>query len=58
MKNAGQMAKSLKNVSENINFKAKKRKEMKGNYLLKWKTNHHQMGKNIRVFRVFRPFSA
>ena len=52
------MAKLLENVAGNINFKAKKRKEMKGNYLLKWKTNHHQMGKNIRVFRVFRPFSA
>ena len=52
------MAKSLKNVSENINFKAKKKKGNEGNYLPKWIINHHQMRKNIRVFRVFRPFSA
>ena len=52
------MAKWLKKVSENINFKPKKKKGNEGNYLLKWKTNHHQMGKNNRVFRVFRPFSA
>jgi hypothetical protein len=52
------MVKLLENVAGNINFKAKKKKGNEGDYLLKWKINHHQMGKNIRVFRVFRPFSA
>ena len=52
------MAKLLENVAGNIYFKSQIKKRNEGNYLLKWKISHHKTGINIRIFRVFRPFSA
>ena len=43
MKNAVKIAKWLKKVAENIDFKVQIKKGNEGKYLLKWEINHHQM---------------